>query len=205
MANSAQAQPFCLGVLASHSGTNFQGILNRCQSGELRAHVGVVISNNSQSGVLERARRANLPVAHLSGVTHPNFDALDQAMESVLVRYGVNLVVLAGYMKKLGPRVLGAFSNRIINIHPALLPAFGGRGMYGLRVHQAVIEGRVHFSGATVHLVNEEYDQGSILLQEIVRVLPGDTPEILAARVLEVEHRLFPAAIRMFAEMQFVQ
>ena len=205
MADFAQTQPLCLGVLASHSGTNFQGILNRCQSGELRAQVGVVISNNSQSGVLERARGANLPVAHLSGVTHPNLDALDRAMEGVLVQHGVNLVVLAGFMKKLGPRVLGAFSNRIINIHPALLPAFGGRGMYGLRVHQAVIESRVQFSGATVHYVNEEYDQGPIILQEIVRVVPDDMPETLAARVLEVEHRLFPAAIRMFAEMQFTQ
>ncbi|MDP6038130.1 MAG: phosphoribosylglycinamide formyltransferase, partial [Candidatus Latescibacteria bacterium] len=158
-----------------------------------------------QSGALERARNANLPVAHLSSVTHPESDALDRAIENVLVQYGVNLVVLAGYMKKLGPRVLAAFSNRIINIHPALLPAFGGRGMYGERVHQAVIECRAQFSGATVHLVNEEYDQGPILLQEIVRVLPDDTPETLAARVLEVEHRLFPAAVGLFAEMPLSQ
>ena len=200
MAEFSQTQPLCLGVLASHTGTNFQGILNRCLSGELRAKVGVVISNNSQSGVIERAKQAGLPFAHLSGVTHPDPEDLDRATTEILCQQGVDLVVLAGYMKKLGPRLVATFSDRILNIHPSLLPAFGGQGMYGLHVHQAVIDSFVHFSGATVHLVNEEYDQGRILLQETVRVLPDDTAQTLADRVLQLEHRLFPAAIRLFAK-----
>ena len=201
MTQTSRTRPLCLGVLASHTGTNFQGILDRCLTGELHAKVGVVVSNNSQSGVIARAKQAQLPFGHLSGATHPDPERLDRAIEAILLAHNVDLVVLAGYMKKLGPRVVSQFANRILNIHPSLLPAFGGQGMYGLRVHNAVLESGANFTGVTVHLVNEEYDQGKILLQEVVRVFPDDTAETLAERVLEVEHRLFPAAIRLFAKI----
>lgn len=200
MADLKQSQSLCLGVLASHTGTNFQAILDRCLSGELPAHIGVVISNNSGSLALRRARHAHIPAVHLSGKTHPVADDLDAAMVGVLTQHQVDVVAMAGYMKKLGPRLLSAFDRRIINIHPSLLPAFGGKGMYGLRIHEAVIASGARFTGVTVHRVNEEYDQGPILLQEVVPVLPGESPEALAARVLCVEHRLYPAAIRYFAK-----
>lgn len=200
MADSKQPKTLCLGVLASHTGTNFQAILDRCLSGELPAHVGVVVSNNSGSGALERARQAAIPAYHLSNKTHPDVIALDVEMTQILQKHQVDLVVLAGYMKKLGPQLLAAFDRRVINIHPSLLPAFGGKGMYGPRVHEAVIDCGVHYTGVTVHLVDGDYDRGPILMQEVVAVLPDDTPEILAERVLQVEHRLYPSVIRLFAE-----
>lgn len=200
MPASEKTGVFRLGALASGGGTNLQAIMDRCASGDLPARMAVVISNNSGSGALERARRAGVPTCHLSGRTHPDPQALDRAIAEVFQSYGVDLVVLGGYMKKLGPVTLQAYPNRILNIHPALLPAFGGKGMYGLRVHQAVIESGAWISGVTVHLADEEYDHGPIVAQEAVRVGPDDTPESLAARVLEVEHRLYWEVVRLFAE-----
>lgn len=200
MPASEKTGVFRLGALASGGGTNLQAIMDRCASGDLPARMAVVISNNSGSGALEGARRAGVPTCHLSGRTHPNPQALDRAIAEVFQSYGVDLVVLGGYMKKLGPVTLQAYPNRILNIHPALLPAFGGKGMYGLRVHQAVIESGAWISGVTVHLADEEYDHGPIVAQEAVRVGPDDTPESLAARVLEVEHRLYWEVVRLFAE-----
>lgn len=200
MPASEKTGVFRLGALASGGGTNLQAIMDRCASGDLPARMAVVISNNSGSGALERARRAGVPTCHLSGRTHPGPQALDRAIAEVFQSYGVDLVVLGGYMKKLGPVTLQAYPNRILNIHPALLPAFGGKGMYGLRVHQAVIESGAWISGVTVHLADEEYDHGPIVAQEAVRVGPDDTPESLAARVLEVEHRLYWEVVRLFAE-----
>jgi phosphoribosylglycinamide formyltransferase-1 len=175
-----------LGFLASGRGSNLQAVIDACKSGRLRATPRVVISNNSDSGALERARREGIPAYHLSSHTHG--EGLDEAILETLRRHGVELVVLAGYMKKLGPRTLVAYRNRIVNIHPALLPKFGGQGMYGMNVHRAVIAAGERESGATVHLVDEEYDHGAILAQTCVPVLPDDTPETLARRVLEREH-----------------
>jgi phosphoribosylglycinamide formyltransferase-1 len=187
-------------VLASGGGTNLQAILDRCRSGETPATVVVVIGNNSRAGALDRARRAGIDTLHLSGTTHPRPGALDEAVRSALVSRHVDLVVLAGYMKKLGQDTLSTFRDRIINVHPALLPSFGGQGMYGLSVHAAVLAAGARFSGATVHIVREDYDTGPVLAQEVVPVLPGDTAETLASRVLEVEHALLPSVIRAFAE-----
>ncbi|MDE2889688.1 MAG: phosphoribosylglycinamide formyltransferase [Gemmatimonadota bacterium] len=191
---------YCLGVLASGGGTNLQAILNRAAAGRLPVRVGVVIGNNSRSGALARARRAGIPAIHLSGRTHPRPGSLDRAIAETLRTHGVELVVLAGYMKKLGPATLEMYRNRIVNIHPALLPAFGGKGMYGERVHEAVVRSGAQVSGATVHLVDEEYDTGPIVLQQKVRVTPDDTSKSLAGKVLAVEHELYAEAIRLFAE-----
>lgn len=188
-----------IGVLASHGGTNLQAIMDACADGSLDAEVRVVISNNSRSLALERARRANIPTAHLSAVTHPDPARLDAAIADTLTSHGVELVALAGYMRKLGSQTLRRYRNRILNVHPALLPKFGGRGMYGERVHAAVLASGESVSGVSVHLVDEEYDQGTVIAQAEVPVLPGDTPDTLAARILEQEHLLYPQTIQRIA------
>jgi phosphoribosylglycinamide formyltransferase 1 len=200
MADPDGVGAFRIGILASHGGSNFQAIFDRCVSREIPAVVGVVISNNSRSGAVDRARRQSLPWAHLSSHTHPESGALDSAILACLNEHQTDLVVLAGYMKKLGPETLSAYADRIINIHPALLPAFGGQGMYGERVHKAVLSSGARVSGATVHLVDEHYDNGPIIAQEVVKVYETDTADDLAGRVLRVEHTLYPAVVRMFAE-----
>ena len=188
-----------IGVIASHGGTNLQAIIDACADGTLDAEIRVVISNNSRSLALERARQAHIPTAHLSSVTHPDPNSLDAAIADALTTRGVELVALAGYMRKLGPETLRRFRNRILNVHPALLPKFGGQGMYGERVHSAVLAAGERVSGVSVHLVDEEYDRGPVIAQAEVAVLPGDTPDTLAARVLEQEHFLYPQTIQRIA------
>ncbi|MGO9606787.1 MAG: phosphoribosylglycinamide formyltransferase [Candidatus Binataceae bacterium] len=180
-----------LGFLASHGGSNVQAIIDACHEGRLDADPCVVVCNNSEAPVLDRARRAGIATGHLSSHTHPAPEDLDAAVLDTLLAHGVNLVVLAGYMRKLGPRTLAHFRGRVLNIHPALLPKFGGTGMYGKRIHEAVIAAGERESGVTIHLVTEEYDQGPILAQRKVAVMPDDTADSLAARVLEVEHALY--------------
>ncbi len=177
-----------LGLLASHRGTNVQAVLDACRTGRLKARPSVVISNNRDAEVLARARRAGIPTYHLSAAIHPEPVALDRAIRDTLVEHEVGLVLLCGYMKKLGPETLAHYAGRVVNIHPALLPRFGGPGMYGLRVHEAVLASGATETGVTIHLVDEEYDRGAILAQCRVPVLPDDTPESLAARVLAREH-----------------
>ncbi len=180
-----------LGVLASHGGTNLQAIMDACKQGRLNAAVRVVISNNSKSTALERARKEGVPACHLSGTTHPAPEQLDQATLLTLEKHEVDLVLLAGYMKLLGPQTLSRYRNRVLNIHPALLPKYGGKGMFGLNVHEAVIAAKESLTGVTIHIVDEEYDRGPIVARCEVAVLEGDTPESLAARVLEREHELW--------------
>lgn len=180
-----------LGFLASHGGSNVQAVIDACRSGSIDAEPRVIISNNELAGVLDRARSEGISWYHLSGRTHPDPAALDAAIRDSLGRHEVDVVLLAGYMKKLGPMTLERYRGRILNIHPALLPKFGGRGMYGLKVHEAVLEAGDEVTGATVHIVDAEYDRGPILAQAEVPVKPGETPEVLAARVLELEHTLY--------------
>lgn len=182
--------PLKIGVLASHEGTTLQAILDACRAGQITARVVTVISNNSDSGALRRAREAGARAVHLSSKTHPEPGALDAAMIDELSRDGAELLMLAGYMKKLGPALLAHYRGRILNTHPALLPKFGGQGMYGMRVHEAVLRAGEVESGPSVHLVEAEYDTGRVLAQASVPVVPGDTPEALAARVQERERRL---------------
>ena len=137
---------------------------------------------------------------HLSGRTHPSPTLLDEAILDALRSHSVGLIVLAGYMKKLGPKVCEGYRDRMLNIHPALLPSFGGKGMYGIRVHEAVIDSGVRYTGVTVHLADEEYDRGPIVDQVVVPVLQDDTPDTLQQRVLKDEHGLYPDVIRLFAE-----
>ncbi|MGH8569809.1 MAG: phosphoribosylglycinamide formyltransferase, partial [Gammaproteobacteria bacterium] len=177
-----------LGFLASHRGTNVQAVLDACKTGRLGARPAVVIGNHRDAEVLARARRAALPAYHLSAETHPDTETLDRTIRDTLIRHEVGLVVLAGYVKKLGPETLAHYAGRVINIHPARLPHFGGLGMYGMRVHEAVLASGATETGVTIHLVDGDYDRGAILAQCRVPVLAGDSPETLAARVLAREH-----------------
>jgi len=185
-----------IGFLASHGGSNMQAIIDACKSGALQASPAVVISNNSGSGALARAKQERIPAYHLSGKTHPNAEELDQAILEVMLAHAADLIVLAGYMRKLGPRTLSRFAGRILNIHPALLPEFGGEGMYGMRVHEAVIAAGETESGVSIHLVDAEYDTGPVIAQARVPVEPTDTAETLAARVLQREHTFFAETLQ---------
>jgi phosphoribosylglycinamide formyltransferase 1 len=178
--------PVRVAVLASGGGTNLQALLDACGPGA-PARVIRVISNRADAGALERARAAGIPAVVLR-------DPADSG-ELLAALADADLVVLAGYLKLIPAAAVARFPRRMINIHPALLPAFGGPGMYGRRVHAAVLASGVAESGATVHYVDEHYDRGPIVAQRTVPVLPGDTPETLAARVLAVEHELLPQVV----------
>ncbi|MFH1052048.1 MAG: phosphoribosylglycinamide formyltransferase [bacterium] len=188
-----------LGFLASHGGSNMQSIIDSCKTGKLDAKPCCVISNNSGSKALERAANEGIPNYHISSAKYPDPKELDKEIINKFTKHGVDTVILAGYMKKLGQSVINRFRGRILNIHPALLPKYGGKGMFGNFVHEAVIKAGEKFSGPTVHLIDEYYDKGRILGQKKVLVLPNDTVEILAARVLEQEHILFPEVLQKIA------
>jgi len=189
-----------IGFLASHRGSNMQAVIDACTAGTVPALPVVVISNNQKSGALERAAQAGIANYHLSETSCGGSKSLDLKITETLQKHEVDLVVLAGYMKKIGPEVLEKFKGRIINIHPALLPKFGGPGMYGNNVHEAVLQAKEKESGATIHLVSEEYDRGKILAQTVVKVEPDDSVESLAARVLAVEHKLLVATVMKIAK-----
>jgi len=189
-----------LAVFASGGGSNLQAILDAARAGTLRAEVVLVVADREAAGALDRARRHGVPTAVLRPADFADAEAFGRAMLGVLEEHRVSFVALAGYLRRIPDAVVRAFRHRIVNVHPSLLPAFGGPGFYGRRVHEAALAHGVRWSGATVHLVDEDYDTGPIVLQEPVRVEPGDTPEALAARVLAVEHRLYPEALRLFAD-----
>lgn len=188
-----------LGILASHAGTTMQAIIDACHEGRLHAEVRVVISNNSRSGALERARTHGIPALHLSGSIHPDPNNLDAAVLDTLTGNGVNTVVLAGYMKRLGPLVLKHYKGRLLNTHPALLPKFGGRGMYGDNVHKAILASGEKITGATVHLVEGDYDTGPTLSKVEVPVLATDTLETLRDRVQTAEREHYVEVLERIA------
>ena len=188
-------------VLVSGGGTNLQALLDAQDRGELgAANICYVVSNRKAAYALERARNHNVETGVLSKVMQPDPDKYDEQLLDMLRAHGADMIVLAGFLGILGPKVLEAYSGRIINIHPALIPSFCGKGFYGLRVHEAALAYGVKVTGATVHFVNEIPDGGRILLQQAVSVLPGDTPETLQKRVMEqAEWKLLPQAAEMVA------
>jgi phosphoribosylglycinamide formyltransferase-1 len=189
-----------IAVFGSGRGSNFDALLSAMRRGTIPGvRIALVVSNNSSAGILERARAAGIPAVHCSRPQFPTDDSYTTRLIRLLEDHNVGLIALAGYMKRMPAPVVARWRNRIVNIHPALLPSFGGPGMYGMHVHEAVIAAGEKRSGATVHLVDEEYDRGAVLLQREVPVEPGETPATLAAKVLTVEHELYPEAIRRIA------
>jgi len=189
-----------LAILVSGRGSNMLALIDACEQSRLQASVELVVSNNRDSLALVSAKEKGIDVAHLSSRTHPDADALDVAMKESFEKHQVDYVLLAGFMKKIGSKTLSAYKNRMINIHPSLLPKFGGKGMFGFNVHKAVIEAGEKETGVTIHLVNGEYDEGAILAQQKVEVVEGESAESLAAKVLKVEHTLFAETIQKIIE-----
>ncbi len=188
-----------IAVLASHEGTTLQAVLDACASGAIPGRIVVVISNNADSGALRRARAAGVDALWLSSKTHNSPEELDRAICDALRAHQVDVVLLAGYMKKLGPCTLDAYQGRILNTHPALLPKFGGVGMFGMHVHRAVLAAGEAQSGASIHLVEHDYDSGPVIAQATVAVEPMDTAETLAARVQQRERLLLVETLRHIA------
>lgn len=190
--------PSRIAVLASGRGSNLQAMIDHFDDlgREKTAKVVLVASNRADSPALIRAATASIDIAH--------FDATDDGAQllGLMRKFRIDLIVLAGYVKRIPPAVIAEYASRILNIHPALLPSFGGEGMYGTRVHEAVLAARSKESGVTVHLVDKEYDRGPIVAQWRVPVLEGDTADSLAARILEVEHVVYPRAVEMVAVLQ---
>jgi phosphoribosylglycinamide formyltransferase-1 len=188
-------QPISLGVLISGSGSNLQAIIDAIEAQELDAKIQVVLSNRADAYGLVRAKKHGIPIEVLDHKRFPSREAFDQAVVDILRDRQVELVVLAGFMRLLSPVFVRAYSNRIMNIHPALLPAFPG-----LHVQKKAVEHGVRFSGCTVHFVNEACDEGPIIIQAVVPVFPDDTEQTLAGRILEQEHRIYPRAIQLYSE-----
>ena len=189
-----------IGILVSGRGSNMMAIVDACERGDLSASVELVISNNKDSLALVSAQEKNIKTAHIGSNSYPDPEALDKAMNDALNEHNIDLVLLAGFMKKIGPAVLSSYRGRIINIHPSLLPKFGGKGMFGINVHRAVLDAGEKESGATIHLVDGEYDEGAILAQQTVSIVPDESSESLAAKVLEVEHVLFAETIQKIVD-----
>lgn len=185
-------EPLKAAVFASGGGTNLQSLLDH-DPPRRWWRVALVVSNRSDAGALKRAAAAGVPTRVITTKDRAPEEVAGETSQA-LEEHGIDVIFLAGYLRLLPGPVVAAYRRRIVNIHPALLPAFGGKGMYGMNVHRAVLESGTRLSGATVHFVDEHYDEGNILAQWPVPVLPGDTPAALAARVLQVEHRLYPLA-----------
>lgn len=188
-----------IAVFASHGGSDLQAIMDGCKSKSICARVAAVISNNGDSTALQRAAHENIPAYHLSAKNCGSEDTLSAEILNVLQKHDIDMIFLAGYMRMLHPSILEKYHNAVFNIHPALLPKFGGKGMYGMNVHKAVIDAHEPETGVTIHRVNAEYDSGEIVAQTTVPVLTDDTPETLAARVLKKEHEFLIQIIAQIA------
>ena len=195
--------PLRIAVLLSGSGTSLENLFDEIESGRLDARIEVVISSKPGAFGLERARRRSVPAVAVPRKSFHDVGAFNDALHAVLAEHPVELVALLGFLSPFETR--GRFDGRALNVHPALIPAFAGKGFYGHRVHEAVLASGVKLTGATVHFVDGEYDHGPIVLQEAVPVFDGDTPESLAARVQAAERRLLPEAIRLFADGRLLQ
>ncbi|MCL4141130.1 UNVERIFIED_CONTAM: hypothetical protein GTU68_050907 [Idotea baltica] len=190
-----------LAIFASHGGSNAQALIDACKADYFPAKVSFVLTNNSNANVINRAKESNIPVIILNK-THVA-EPLEEFCVNALKQHKVDLILLAGYMKKIPSILIKEFENRILNIHPALLPKFGGKGMFGMNVHKAVIESKEEFSGASIHLVTENYDEGPILAQEKVKILERDTAESLQKKVLAVEHQLYKDTVKKYITENF--
>lgn len=191
------AQVLKLGFLASGAGSSARAIVEAIEAGDLAAEARLVVSNNKSAAVLEFAREHRLPSLCIPTQSDP--DAADAALADALAAHGVELLVLSGYLRRLGTATLARFAGRVLNIHPGPLPEFGGHGMYGRRVHEAVLAAGAKESGVAIHVVDEEYDHGPVVARRVVEVRPGDTPEALETRVRAVEPGFFVDTLQRIA------
>lgn len=199
----AQAAPLFVAAMVSGQGrgSNLGALIEACQAGQVNARISVVIGTRSDAPALDRARNAGVDVAVVSPRKYEHDDALyGRTILRILHEHKIGLICLAGYMRRLPVAVVSEYHGRVMNVHPALLPFFGGQGMYGERVHQAVLDSGMKVSGCTVHFVDEQYDTGPIIVQATVPVEEGDTVASLAHRVLNEEHRAYVGAVRLFAD-----
>jgi len=190
-------------AFCSHGGSNFAAIADAAQQGEIPVDVVVMIHNNAKAGAKGKAQTRNIPTEWVPRKRFESDEAYAEHLLSILRRYEVDIVALAGFMQMIPPKVIRAFESRITNIHPALLPFFGGKGFYGSRVHRAVYESGMKVSGPTVHLVDEEYDHGPILLQQAVSIAECKDPGEIADKVLIEEHKLYPVTLGLLALGRF--
>lgn len=184
-------------VFASGNGTTLQAIIDAIQNKKLESNILLVVSNNPDAFALERAKRSNIPTYVIKEKTT---DKIDEELCSVLSNLDVDLIVLAGYLKLIGKKLISNY--KIINTHPSLLPKYGGKGMYGMNVHRAVVEAKEEFTGVTLHYVNSEYDRGPIIKQTIVKVLPEDTAEDVSAKVQSAEKKQLVKVLQEFAKLE---
>lgn len=202
MSDSAPTSPLRIGILLSGKGrgSNMQALIDATRDGRIPGEVVLVVSTSPGAPALERAEAAGVATRLVPAPEYATPEELDTALGEAFDAAKVDLICLAGYMRLLTPGFVRRFAGRMMNIHPGLLPAFGGKGYYGKRVHEAVLEVGAKFTGITVHFVDDEYDHGPIILQRVVPVEEDDTADTLAQRVLKEEHRAYPEAVRLFAE-----
>ena len=193
-----------IAIFASGNGSNAESVMRASREGRLEADVELVLSNNPKAGVLEKAQAYEVKHSVIESSDFNSDAEYVKTVSELLDAEKINFIALAGFLKMIQPELIERYNNRITNIHPALLPSFGGKGFYGKRVHEAVLAAGCKVSGVTVHLVDKEYDRGPIVAQACVPVLDDDTPDTLAERVLIEEHKTYPDALQLFAENRVV-
>ena len=189
-----------IAIFASGSGSNAEAIMKAQKEGRLSAKIGLVVTNKAKAGVIQRAAAYNAPYVVLNNKDFSNEEEYVDSLIYALDEKNIDFVVLAGYLQLIPARLVEKFRNRITNIHPALLPSFGGKGYYGHKVHEAVLDAGCKVSGVTVHIVDEKYDRGPIISQKSVPVFDDDSAKSLAGRILIEEHKIYPATLQLFAE-----
>ncbi|MBN2279416.1 MAG: phosphoribosylglycinamide formyltransferase [Candidatus Marinimicrobia bacterium] len=189
-----------IAVFASGRGSNYEAIQQKIDKGNINGKVVCVVSDHANPGVFERAKFRNIPTHTINRKQFKSGDDYVEKLLNTLADYNTDLIILAGYLKLIPTPLVNAYPHRMINIHPALLPNFGGKGYYGMNVHRAVVESGVNVTGITIHFVDEKYDNGSVILQKEVKVEPGDTPEMVAEKVLKLEHKYFPEVVRLLCD-----
>ncbi|MCH8928215.1 MAG: phosphoribosylglycinamide formyltransferase [Candidatus Marinimicrobia bacterium] len=189
-----------IAIFASGSGSNAEAIMKAQKEGRLSAKIGLVVTNKAKAGVIQRAAAYNAPYVVLNNKDFANEEEYVDSLIYALDEKNIDFVVLAGYLQLIPARLVEKFRNRITNIHPALLPSFGGKGYYGHKVHEAVLDAGCKVSGVTVHIVDEKYDRGPIISQKSVPVFDDDSAKSLAERILIEEHKIYPATLQLFAE-----
>ena len=193
-----------IAVFVSGGGSNFLAIHHQIKQGKIPGEIVLVISNNPNCGAIEYANENSISHVIINETRYPNPHNRDEFLIETCLKAEIDLICLAGYMKMLPPAFVKQYENKILNIHPGLLPEYGGKGYFGMRVHEAVINSGKRESGATVHFVDEIYDHGPIILQKKVEVLETDTAESLAERILKLEHELYPEVVKAFCENKII-